>query len=421
MAMVRSVVGYLLFLLIALWLRDEADMKLDKSWRPVVYGVLFQIVVGFAITNMPVFVTGIEYVARGVMKLRDATLEGTKFVFGYVGGGDLPFDLKEGGSPFVFAFQALPTVIIVGTLSAALTYLRVLPYLAKVVGYIFKVVFKIKDSIGMVSAAKIFVGQLEAPLLIKQKLATLSKSDIFIILALAFSTSSAAVMPIYASTIEAICPTAMKHIVTASVMTVISTLIVCTLIMPSKSTEMDVYSEDAKRAEENGKDDSFMGAITKGISDGFFVWWCIVGSLIGMIALLAFVNYLLDVLPNFAGAPITLQRLFGMVMYPFAWLVGIEDRDLVAAAQILGTKIAANEMVAFFELAKSHMSSESVMKTIYAINNFGNFSCIGITVGGLLALAPGQKCIPSIVGKAFMAGILATGLTTSLMDILFSL
>jgi CNT family concentrative nucleoside transporter len=418
--MPRSVIGYFLFLLVALWLRDETDMKLDKSWKPVIYGILFQVLIGFALTSMPVFVSCLEYVARGVMKLRDATLEGTKFVFGYVGGGELPFVLKRGTSPFVFAFQALPTVIIVGTLSAALTYLRVLPFIAKVVGYGFKKVFKIKDSIGMVSAAKIFVGQLEAPLLIKNKLSSLSKSDIFIILALAFSTSSAAVMPIYASTIESICPDAMKHIVTSSVMTVISTLIICSIIMPTKQTELGSYKEQEKENEKT-KDDSFMGAVTKGISDGFFVWWCIVGSLIGMIALLAFVNYLLAVLPDFGGAPVTLQRLFGLIMYPFAWLIGIQEQDLVPVAQVLGTKLAANEIVAFFELSRAHISADSVVKSIYAINNFGTFSCIGITVGGLLALAPGQKCIPNIVGKAFVAGLLATGLTTSLMDVFFSL
>ncbi|MDR0695346.1 MAG: hypothetical protein LBF56_01055 [Holosporales bacterium] len=419
--MARSIVGYFLFLLVALWLRDESDMKLAKSWKPVVYGVLFQIAIGLAITNMPVFVTCMECVARGVMKLRDATLEGTKFVFGYVGGGEPPFNLKDGGSPFVFAFQALPTVIIVSTLSAILTYLRILPYLAKVVGYIFKVIFKIKDSIGMVAAAKMFVGQLEAPLLIKNKLPTLAQSDIFIILTLAFSTSSAAVMPVYAGALEAICPTAMQHIVTASVMTVISALIVCALVMPRKEKDLDEYAEKASQEAAAEKEEKFMGAVNRGISDGAFVWWCIVGSLIGMIALLAFVNYLLDILPNVGGGPITLQRIFGMVMYPFAWLIGIQDSDLVAVAQVLGTKIAANEMVAFFELAKANISPGSVVKTIYAINNFGNFSCIGITVGGLLAMAPGQKCIPAIVGKAFMAGLLATGLTASLMGVIISL
>lgn len=369
--------------------------------------------------NLPACISVIEYVANGVMKLKDATIEGTKFVFGYVGGGDLPFELKENGSPFVFAFQVLPTVILVGTLSAILTYFKILPFLAKIIGFVFKFVFKIKSSIGMVAAAKIFVGQLEAPLLIKHKLQSLPKSDIFIILTLAFATTSAAVMPIYASALEGVCPNAMKHIIISTVLSVISVLIVSAIVMPSDKSEIEVSNLDGIK--EKSQYGSFMGAMSKGLSDGLFVWWCIVGSLIGMIALITFSNYIFALLPDYAGAPITLQRIFGLFMYPFAWLMGIQSQDLTAVAQILGTKIALNETIAFFDLAKANISTESVMKTIYAINNFGNFACIGITVGGLSALAPGQKSITELAGKAFVAGFLATGLTATLMSVFFSI
>lgn len=415
--MLRSVVGYFLFLLVALWLCDNRDIKLSRNWKPVLYGIIFQIFIVFALTNLPMCINALESVASGVMKLKNATIEGTKFVFGYLGGGDVPFEIKEGSNTFVFAFQALPTVIIVGTLSAILTYLKILPFLAKIFGSIFKLVFKVKDSIGMVSAAKIFVGQLEAPLLIKHQLASLKKSDIFIILALAFATTSAAVMPIYAGAIESVCPNAMKHIILSSVISVISVLIVSAIVMPADENEIDLSNQKIEEEKPYG---SFMGAMSKGLSDGIFVWWCIVGSLIGMIALITFTNYLFELLPDFGGSPITLQRIFGIFMYPFAWLMGIQDADLTAVARILGTKLVLNETIAFFDLAKAHISADSVMKTIYAINNFGNFACIGITVGGLTALAPSQKCITAIAGKAFIAGLVATGLTATLMSVFFS-
>ena len=354
------------------------------------------------------------------MKLKDATIEGTKFCFGYIGGGELPFELVEGSSGFVFAFQVFPTVILVSALSAALTYLKIFPFLAKTVGYVFKVIFGIKSYMGMVAAAKIFVGQLEAPLLIKHKLPSLPKSEIFIILALAFTTTSAAVMPIYASVLAPVCPDALKHIIISTVLGVVSVLIVASIAMPPENDGIDGSNIDEIKEEES-QYGSLMGAISKGLTDGLFVWWCIVGSLIGMIALIALANYILATLPDYAGAPITLQRIFGVFMYPFAWLMGISDQDLTAVAQIIGTKMAVNETVAFFDLAKATISQESVVKTIYAINNFGNFSCIGITVGGLSALAPGKKSITNLVGKAFIGGFLATGLTSTLMSVFFAI
>lgn len=416
--MLRSIVGYVLFLVATLWLCEDKDIKFGRNWRPVIYGIIFQCGVMFLMTNLPAFISGIEYVARGFMRLKDATLEGTKFVFGYVGGGDLPFELKENGIPFVFAFQVLPTVILVSGLSAILTYLKILPIFSKIIGSVFRFVFRIKDSIGMVAAAKIFVGQLEAPLLIKHKLQYLPKSDIFIILSLAFATTSCAVMPIYASVLDGLCPNPMKHIIISTVLSVISVLIVCSAAMPEDKLEYN-YT-DSEKPEEKPYN-SFMGAMSKGLSDGAFVWWSIVGSLIGTIALITLANYLLALLPNYSGSPITLQRIFGFFMYPFAWLMGIESSDLSAVSQILGTKMALNETIAFFDLAKANISQESILKTIYAINNFGNFSCIGITVAGLTALAPSQKNIVTLAGKAFVAGFLASGLTATLASAFFSI
>lgn len=415
--MLRSIIGYFLFLIATLWLCEDKDIKLSRNWKPVIYGIIFQFGVMFLMTNLPAFISGIEYVARGFMRLKDVTLEGTKFVFGYIGGGELPFDLTEGKMPFVFAFQVLPTVILVSGLSAILTYFKILPVLSKIIGSVFRFIFKIKDSIGMVAAAKIFVGQLEAPLLIKHKLQYLPKSDIFIILSLAFATTSCAVMPIYASVLDGICPNPMKHIIISTVLSVISVLIVCSIAMPEDKLEINYQDDKSEEKPYN----SFMGAMSKGLSDGAFVWWSIVGSLIGTIALITLANYLLALLPDYSGSPITLQRIFGFFMYPFAWLMGIESADLSAVSQILGTKMALNETIAFFDLAKANISQESVVKTIYAINNFGNFSCIGITVAGLTALAPNQKSIVTLAGKAFVAGFLASGLTATLISVFLSI
>ncbi|MDR3224057.1 MAG: hypothetical protein LBT03_00495 [Holosporales bacterium] len=413
--MVASIFGYVVFLALAFVLRDRKITV--RNWKPVGYGILFQLLIAFALTGLPFVVGGLEVVANGVMKLKDVTLEGTKFVFGYVGGGDLPFNLKEGSIPFVFAFQALPTVIVVSALAAILTHIRVLPVLAKYIGSVFKSVFNVNESVGIVSAAKIFLGQLEAPLLIRHKLESLPRADVLVILSLAYATISASLMPIYAGVLTDVCPDAMRHIITSSVISVISVLIVCQIMIPSDAKADLNVGEDKS---EQSPYPSFIGAMSKGLSDGAFVWWCIVGSLIGVVSLIAIANCILELLPSIGGTPITLQRIFGIFMYPFAWLMGIQSQDISAVSQILGSRIAINETIAFFDLAKTQISADSVVKTIYAINNFGNFACIGITVGGLSAIAPGQKHITELAWKSFWAGLLATGLTSTLMSVFLS-
>ena len=406
---IRQVFGYICFLIIAFLIKERNDSDFKSELRLLFRGIIFHIVLAFALTKSSPCISAIEWIASGVMKLKDATIEGTKLVFGYIGGGDLPFSTKPNASAFVFAFQALPTVIIVSALSAILTYLRILPILSKVIGSIFKLVFNIDSSIGIVAAAKIFIGQIEAPLLIKDKLNGLTRENIFVILTLAFATSSVAVTPIYAGLLDGICQDPMRHLLASSVMSVVSSLIVSNVIFyRTKIATNDKHSELPYS--------SFMNAISKGISDGAFVWWCIVGSLIGMVALVALLNYMLGILPNINEEPITLQKLLGYITYPFVWLLGIEPGEILTVSGIVGTKIAINETVAFLELAKANLSSESIVKTIYAINNFGNFACIGITIAGLSALAPNQKSIQELAGKAFIAAFLATGLTATLIS-----
>ncbi|MDR1289469.1 MAG: hypothetical protein LBJ77_03745 [Holosporales bacterium] len=419
--MFRPLIGYLALLVIAFLLGGSDSIKKKRDWGVIGLGIALQVCVVFAMMNSSIVVSFFECIAQGIMKVRDATIEGTKFVFGYVGGGDSPFPLNEGGSTFILAFQALPTVILFGILAAVLTYLNILPVLAKVVGYVFRKVFKINESVGMVAAARIFIGQLEAPLLIKHKLASLSNSDVFIILALAFSTAAASIMPICASAIEAICPDAMKHIIMSSVVSVISALIVCSVMGYPCDQADDEVSSSENLSSDDRPYSSFMGALSRGLSDGCFVWWCIVGSMIGMVALIALVNQLLAIFSGGDGNPLTLQKIFGLAMYPFAWIIGIRDADLLAISQILGTKLAVNEIVAYFDLAKCEVARDSVVKAIYAITNFGNFSCIGVTVGGMAALAPTQKCITSLIGKAFIAGLLATGLSATIIGIFLSI
>lgn len=400
--------------------KQEYFNDIKSNYKYIIFGILLQIFVSLLLLKSQTAINVISSISNFIFKIKDATIEGTKFVFGYLGGGDLPFDLKPGSNAFIFAFQALPTIILVGAIAAVLTYLKVIQFISKILGSIFKYIFNIKESIGMVSIAKIFLGQIEAPLLIRDKLSSLKQFDTLIILSLAFSTSSASVMPIYADVLKSICPNALNHLIISSVINVMSTLLVCKILMPKQDNDINEnnLNEDILLVNNTKKPyKNLIDSISSGISSGAGAWWGIVCALIGMVALVYFINYLLSLLPDINGEPLSLQRIVALIMYPIAWLFDIKNSEIMQMSQILGTKMVVNETVAFFDLAKSSLSNETIIKSIYAINNFGNFACIGITANGLLSLAPQQMFITKTINTAFLCGFIATILTTTLIGI----
>ena len=425
--MIRNILGYVLciLLVILIGMRKSSSKQqyfndIKSNYKYIIFGILLQIFISLLLLKSQTAINLISSISNFIFKIKDATIEGTKFVFGYLGGGDLPFDLKPASNAFIFAFQALPTIILVGAIAAVLTYLKVIQFISKIFGSIFKYIFNIKESIGMVSVAKIFLGQIEASLLIKDKLISLKQFDTLIILSLAFSTSSASVMPIYADVLKNICPNALNHLIISSVINVISTILVCKILMPKQDDDVNEnnLNEDILLVNNTKKPyKNLIDSISSGISSGAGAWWCIVCALIGMVALVHFTNYLLSLLPDINGESLSLQRIVALIMYPIAWLFDIKSSEIMQMSQILGTKMVVNETVAFFDLAKSSLSNESIIKSIYAINNFGNFACIGITANGLLSLAPQQAFITKTINTAFLCGFIATILTTTLICI----
>ena len=425
--MIKSLLGYILCISLVILLgiyksnsKQQYFSDIKCNYKYIIFGIILQIVITLLLLKSQTAIDVISSISNFIFKIKDATIEGTKFVFGYLGGGDLPFDLKPGSNAFIFAFQALPTIILVGAIAAVLTHLKVIQFIAKVLGSIFKYTFNIKESIGMVSVAKIFLGQIEAPLLIKDKLTSLKQFDTLIILSLAFSTSSASVMPIYADVLKSICPNALNHLIISNVINVISTILVCKILIPKQDDEVKEtnLNEDILLVNNTKKPyKNLIDAISSGISSGAGAWWGIVCALIGMVAVVYFINYLLSLLPDINGEPLSLQRIVALIMYPIALLFDIKGSEVMQISQILGTKMVVNETVAFFELAKSSLSPDSIIKSIYAINNFGNFACIGITANGLLSLAPQQAFITKTINTAFLCGFIATILTTTLIGI----
>ena len=210
------------------------------------------------------------------------------------------------------------------------------------------------------------------------------------------------------------CPDALKYVITASILNVVSVLILKQIAMPQE----DITIDEKLDIPEEQRHTNLMSAISQGLSDGLNTWWHVVGSLIGVIALIYIINYTLALLPKCLFDGVTLQKLFGLFMYPFAWLIGIDAQNLYSVAQIIGTKVAINETVAVSDLAKTSISRIDMIRTIFAICNFGNFSTLGAMISSMMALAPKNKWTTEVIGQAFICGLLATGLSTAMISII---
>ena len=414
--MFRNIIGYAICLGIVFIMCTDRDLYLKHKNRNLIIllgGIALQVVMTLLLLHSQIIIGAIKSVSDFILKMSKASVEGTKFVFGYLGGDKLPFDTKPGISTFILGLQSFPMVIFMAVFFSILTYLKIMPIVSKILGAPFKYIFKISDSLGMVSVSKVLLGQFEAPLMIHPYLNDLKKNEMFIILSLAGSTSSASVMPVYADLLKNTIPNSTNYFIMANILNVITTLIICSVLIPK-----DHPKETASNYKLVQPYASFSDAMNVGLSNGTATWIAIVGSLLGMVALISFANELLATIPNFHGKPITLQRLAGSLIYPIVWFLEIPSADFSAFAQVVASKTILNEIVAMTELVKHNMSEASVIKSIFMIGNFCNISTMGITMTAMVTMAPKCPYIKPLMGKAFFVALISTIMTTHLVCIL---
>lgn len=410
-SILQAFFGILIFIAFC-WFISE-DRK-HVNYKRTFIGLLVQTGIAAVILHVPVARILIGYLTDGVIALKNATIEGTSFVFGFLGGGDVPFEAK--GSTFVFAFQTLPMVIVISALSMLLFHWKILPWFVRGISWVMKKSMGIGGALGVCSAAKIFLGQTEAPLLIRPYLKNMSRSEIFTVMCMGFATTSALIIGLYAMILEQIVPHSIVHLVTASIISVPAAITLSRIVVPhtTSSTEgaMVVPYEFS----------GSMDAIAKGTSDGVRLFINIIAMLIVFVALVSLCNRLLGMCPNFMGEPVTLQRLLGVVMSPVAWLMGISWQEASTAGSLLGIKTILNEFYAFTQFSKIGADSLSVhARTVmaYALCGFANISSIGIMIGGLGSIVPERReDILSLSFKALIVGTLASCLSGTIVGIL---
>jgi CNT family concentrative nucleoside transporter len=409
----QGVLGIIVFVALA-WIFSEK--KKTVKLRTVLLGVGVQFAIAGLLLYVPLFKRFFLVLNNVVLALDSATRAGTSFVFGYVGGGPPPFMLQDPGANFVLAFQSLPLVLVIGALSALLFYWKVLPYVVRAFAFVLQKSMNVGGALGMGASTTIFLGMVEAPLVIKPYLKNMTRSELFSLMSVGMACIAGTVMILYATILNGIIPDPLGHILVASFIHVAAAITIARIMVP------ETEEETAGRLVPQRGASSSMDAIVKGTSDGLVLLLNIIAMLLVMVALVQLVNVLIGFLPSVGGQPLTLQRILGFIMSPVVWLFGIPWSQAQTAGSLMGTKTILNELLAFLDMSRlpqDALDPRSRLIMTYALTSFANFGSLGILIGGLGSLAPERRDEVVNLGlSAIVAGTLATCMTGAVVGII---
>lgn len=399
----QSLVGFFVLYAFAWAISEKRRVVM---WRTVIGAIILQVILFLLMFKFPWFREMSEILNNALNGLADATREGTKFVFGYIGGADLPFKVEDGKSAFVLATQALPLVIVISALSSLLFYWKILPAIVNAFSWVLRKTIGVGGAVGVSTAANVFLGTVEAPMVIKPYIAKLTRGELFITMSCGMAGIAGTVMVLYGIILKAVVPDAIGHILIVSFISAPAAIAFSALMVPHEGE-----ITDGKIASDNPVT-STMDAITQGTVEGVAIYINIIAMLIVLTALIAIVNQLFGFLPKIGGQAITLQALFGWVMAPIVWLTGIPWSEAQTAGGLMGTKTVLNEFIAYLDLAKldpAALSERSRVMMIYSLCGFANFASLGIIIGGMGTMCPPRRSeIIDLGYKCLIAGTLST-------------
>ncbi|MET0430843.1 MAG: nucleoside transporter C-terminal domain-containing protein [Hyphomicrobium sp.] len=413
MDILHGVVGLAGLLFIA-WLLSEDRWRVPV--RVVVAGVALQIALAILFTKFPP-ATGIFLLLNdGVTALQKATDAGTALVFGYLGSGRPPFDETHPESSFILAFRAFPLVLVISAIASLLLYWGILQRIVGALAFALRRTLGVGGALALGGAVHIFVGMVEAPLLVRPYLKTMSRGELFALMSCGMAGIAGTMMVVYAAILGPVIPGALGQILIASIISTPAALAVAALMVP--------FVPDPEETGELALSDppaSSMEAVVRGTIDGIGIVATIIAMLIVLVALVTLLNLALALLPH-QGDPITLQQILAYVFWPLLWLVGIPANELWTASVLMGTKTALNEFVAYLNLAQlppEALSPRSRLMMTYALCGFANFGSLGILVGGMTTMAPERKHdIIALGPRSIVSGTLATMMSAAVIGMI---
>jgi CNT family concentrative nucleoside transporter len=405
----QAVLGIVLLIGLA-WAVSEARQMI--TWRFVAIGLAIQCALGFLFIQVDAIANALLLLNSVVEQIEAATSAGTAFLFGYLGGGDAPFEVASASAMYLFAFRVLPQVIVFSALIAILWYWGILPAIVRGFGWVLKRSLGVSGALGTSGASTLFLGMVETPLVVRAYLKDLSRSEYFCLMTFGMSTVAGSVMVLYASILNDQLPGVLGHILSASVLNVIGASYIARIMIPASDSGTEDRGTSLRYA-------SLMDAVTRGTSDGLTLAMNVGAMLLVLLSLVALINGVLALIPV-GETTLSLELIVGWIFAPVAWLIGIPWSEAVDAGSLLGTKLVLNELVAYLQLAANGdaFSDKSELILIYALCGFANFGSLGILLGGLNTMVPERRAETlEIAPKSLISGTLVTLITGSVISL----
>lgn len=413
----RGVLGMVSLIFIAFLFSSN---RRAVNWKTVGIGLAFQLVIAVGVLKVPIIQKIFETIGKLFIKVLDFTRAGSQFLF-----EGLVVDMDTFG--FIFAFQVLPTILFFSALTSVLFYLGIIQRVVKAFGWLLSKLLKISGAESLSVAGNIFLGQTEAPLLIKAYLEKMTKSEMLLVMIGGMATVAGAVLAAYIGFLGGDDPALRlvyaKHLLAASVMAAPGAIVISKILYPqTEKINTDVSVESEKIGS------NFLDAIANGTTEGLRLAVNVGAMLLVFVAFIAMLNYGFLKIGSFTGLnawiventpyqSLSLELILGYIFAPLMWLIGVATEDMMMMGQLLGIKLAASEFVGYIQLADlknvanvTHLNyNKSIIMATYMLCGFANFASIGIQIGGIGSLAPGQRKVLSEFGmKALIGGTIAS-------------
>jgi len=412
----QGVIG-LIFILILAWSLSDDRKDILLRWKWIGGTLLLQFALAMIILRVPIVWDIISLANEGVKAIEQATLVGSSFMFGYAGGGDIPFVLKEGAAPpLIIAFQILPLIVVFSALAALLWHWGVLKIIVRGLSWLLQKTLGVSGVVGLSGGANIFLGLVESPMMVRAYLGKVSRSELFMIMVLAMATISGTILILYAQTLSKVLPNAVGHMIAASLISLPAALLIARIMVPGKG-ETSARLEDTDLKYENSID-----AIVRGTLDGVQLLLAVVAVIIVIFALVALVDQAVALFPLVDGEVLTLRRIFGWLFAPFMWAIGVPWGEAVDAGALMGTKVVLNEYVAYLDLAaleSGTLGARSQLIVTYAMCGVANLASVGLLVSTIGTLCPERRGDVAKLGiKSWIAGNFATMMTGAIVGLI---
>ena len=410
--------------------------KKKINWRLVGSGVAIQIVLGILVFKVPVVANLFGGIAGFFTQLLSFTDEGARFIFGNLVVNDPEISKTMG---YIFAFKVLPTVVFFSALTSLLYYLGILQKIVFGFAWILSKTMRLSGAESLAAAANIFIGQTEAPLVVKPYIAKMTKSEIMCLMTGGMATIAGGVFAAFIGFLGGDDPESQrefaKHLLTASILSAPAAIVFAKILYP-ETEQVDKKLDIDKSKLGNGP----LEAISTGTTEGIKLAVNVGGMILVFLAFIAMLNYILfDIIGAYSGlntaiaantiySGFNLQMILGYIFAPLAWVIGIDSQDMLLSGQLLGEKTVINEFIAYLSL-KGMIAAEggpmltqrSIIILTYALCGFSNFASIGIQIGGISSLAPNQRGHLAQLGlRALLGGTLACLMTAAIAGMLFS-